>query len=183
MSFEETLAKRRSIRRFKAETLTGEQISQLCWAAQGVSDPRRSYRTCPSAGALYPLELYVVTAGGVEHYVPARHAMEKHISGDLRKKLRDAALGQSAITQAPTTFIIAGMVSRTQRKYGGRAQRYVLIEVGHAGQNLLLQATAMGLGAVPIGAFEDKQVAEVLSLPADQAPLYLIPVGVPEKRE
>jgi len=183
MSLEESLAKRRSIRSFKAEALTREQISQLCWAAQGISDPKRGLRTSPSAGALYPLELYVVTGEGVEHYVPKGHALEKHREGDLRGKLQGAALGQSCVGKAPATFVIAAVVSRTQRKYGQRAERYVWMEVGHAAQNILLQATALGLGAVPVGAFRDEEVAKALSLPADHAPQYLIPVGVPEKRD
>jgi SagB-type dehydrogenase family enzyme len=181
MSLEETLAKRRSIRRFKGGSLTSQQIAQLCWAAQGVSDPASGFRTSPSAGALFPLELYVVTAECVEHYVPSKHALEKHLPGDLRGKLQAAALGQSSVGKAPATFVITGVVSRTRLKYGPRAQRYMLMEVGHAGQNLLLQATALNLGAVPIGAFRDEKVAEILSLPADEAPLYLIPVGIPAK--
>ena len=183
MSLEQALAGRRSIRSFKAEALTREQISQLCWAAQGISDPKRGLRTSPSAGALYPLELYVVTGEGVEHYVPKGHALEKHREGDLRGKLQGAALGQSCVGKAPATFVIAAVVSRTQRKYGQRAERYVWMEVGHAAQNILLQATALGLGAVPVGAFRDEEVAKALSLPADHAPQYLIPVGVPEKRD
>ena len=180
MSLEETLAKRRSMRSFKADKLTAEQVSQLCWATQGISDERRGFRTAPSAGALYPLELYVVTAEGVHRYVPRQHAAEKIAEGDMRVKLKAAALGQPWVAQAPATFVIAADVSRTAKKYGGRAERYVLMEVGHAAQNLLLQATAMGLGAVPVGAFHDKQVAEALSLPKAHAPMYLIPVGVPD---
>lgn len=179
MSLEETLAKRRSVRRFKPDTLNRRQIARLCWAAQGVSDSKRGFRTCPSAGALYPLELYVVTADGVEHYVPNRHAMKIHLKGDLRGRLQAAALGQSSVGRAPATFVITAVVSRTQRKYGRRARRYVQIEVGHAGQNLLLQATALGLAAVPVGAFRDKEVHRLLALPPGCEPLYLIPVGLP----
>ena len=181
MSLEETLAKRRSTRRFRNEALTRRQIARLCWAAQGISDAETGFRTCPSAGALYPLELYVVTAEGVEHYVPKSRAMEKHLKDDLRKKLQTAALDQSSVGRAPATFIIAGVVSRTAGKYGRRARRYVLMEAGHAGQNLLLQATALGLAGVPVGAFTDEEVAKVLSLPDGHAPLYLIPVGLPAK--
>jgi len=181
MTLEGALARRRSCRRYKAKALTRQQIAQLFWAAQGVTEPRRGFRTCPSAGALYPLELYVVTAGGVEHYLPGKHATELHKAGDLRAKLQAAALGQLVIGQAPATFVIAGVVMRTARKYGRRAGRYVLMEAGHAAQNILLQATALELGAVPVGAFRDADVAEVLSLPKDHAPLYLIPVGVPAK--
>ena len=179
MPLETVLARRRSVRTFKPAKLTRQQIARLCWAAQGISDAREGFRTAPSAGALYPLELYVVTADGVEHYVPRRHAMRAHLSGDLRRQLQAAALNQEQIGQAAATFVVTAVFRRTERKYGRRANRYVLIEVGHAGQNLLLEATALGLGAVPIGAFEDERVSKILSLPADHAPLYLIPVGVP----
>ncbi len=180
-SLEETLAARRSVRRFAAAPLSIEQIGQLCWAAQGVSEPGRGLRTAPSAGALYPLELYVVTAAGVRHYVPAGHALAAHISGDVRPQLQQASWGQSCVGSAPAVFVIAAETARTARKYGDRAQRYVDMEVGHAGQNILLQAVAMDLAAVPVGAFQDEKVAAILKLPAGAAPLYLIPVGQPAK--
>jgi SagB-type dehydrogenase family enzyme len=178
-SLEEVLAARRSVRRFAPTPLTAEQIGQLCWSAQGVSDKATGRRTCPSAGALYPLELYVATAEGVRHYVPAAHALEEHLAGDVRTALAAAALRQRSVAQAPAVFIITAVVSRVGGKYGDRATRYVDMEAGHAGQNLLLEAVALGLGAVPVGAFEDAKVTEVLKLPTDQAPLYLIPVGKP----
>ncbi len=177
MSLVEALAARRSVRAFKPDVLTAQQIAQLCWAAQGVSDERRALRTAPSAGALYPLEVYVVTVDGVDHYDPAVHTLARHVNGDLRTGLQTAALGQSCVGQAPATFVITAVVARTERKYGRRAERYVWIEAGHAGQNLLLQAAAMELGAVPVGAFDDAAVAKAISLPADHAPLYLIPLG------
>ena len=179
VSLEEALAIRRSIRDFQPQPLTARQIGQLCWSAQGISDPARGYRTCPSAGALYPLELYLVTAEGVDHYLPASHALQRLADGDLRPALMGAAFGQRCVGRAPGTFVIAADVSRTERKYARRARRYVLMEVGHAGQNLLLQAAALGLGAVPVGAFEDQAVADLLPLPPSQEVLYLIPVGVP----
>jgi len=123
----------------------------------------------------------VVSPDGVEHYDPRAHAVRSHRAGELRSKLRAAAFGQRCVGGAPATFVITGVFARTTTKYGRRAGRYVLIEAGHAAQNLLLQATALGLGAVPVGAFQDKQVAKVLSLPKDHIPLYLIPVGVPAK--
>ena len=181
MSLEESLTRRRSIRRFSPEALSRQQIAQLCWAGQGVTDSNRGFRTSPSAGALYPLELYVVTAEGVERYIPQRHAMEKHMEGDLRPKLQAAALDQSCVGQAPAVFVVTGVVSRTAQKYGRRAMRYVLIEVGHVSQNLLLQATAMGLGTVPVGAMREEEVSKILSLPADHTPLFLIPIGAPQK--
>ena len=107
--------------------------------------------------------------------------MEKHMEGDLRPKLQAAALDQSCVGQAPAVFVVTGVVSRTAQKYGRRAMRYVLIEVGHVSQNLLLQATAMGLGTVPVGAMREEEVSKILSLPADHTPLFLIPIGAPPK--
>ena len=177
MSLEETLARRRSVRDFSRASITPAELGQLCWAAQGVSAPA-GLRTAPSAGALYPLELYVVTADGVLHYRPDAHGTSLHRAGDLRNELQQAALGQDPLGEAPVVFVLAAVYERTAAKYGeGRARRYVQLEAGHAAQNLLLQAVALGLGAVPIGAFDDRRVQKVLGLPADQEPLYLIPVG------
>lgn len=180
MPLEEALARRRSIRQYKPQALSRQQIGQLCWSAQGITEMQKGLRTAPSAGALYPLELYVVTAGGVEHYVPARHAMDKHLEGDWRGKLAEAAVGQKLIAEAPATFIFMAVVSRSAKKYGDRALRYCLQEQGHACQNLLLQATALGLGAVPIGACEDDRIAKLLSLGGDGGPIYLVAVGTPD---
>jgi len=179
MPLVEAIAKRRSVRSFKAGALPPEQIAQLCWAAQGITDKRRGLRAAPSAGALYPLELYIVTADGVDHYTPADHALRRHAAGDVRPALARAALGQSCVASAPATFVLTGVVERTAAKYGRRAGRYVWMEVGHAAQNILLQAVALELGAVPVGAFDDGAVAMALSLPAKHAPMYLIPVGTP----
>ncbi|MHC4985474.1 MAG: SagB/ThcOx family dehydrogenase [Planctomycetota bacterium] len=179
MTLRAALAARRSVRSFLPDALTDEQIAQLCWAAQGVTDPQRGFRTAPSAGATFPLELYVVTASGVGRYDPAAHGMVAHADGDRRARLRAAALNQQFIEQAPATFVIAGVVARTARRYGDRAARYVRMEVGHAAQNLLLQAVGMELGAVPIGAFDDDAVVDALDLPAAHAPMYVIPVGRP----
>jgi len=177
MGLADALAQRRSVRSFKADALSAEQIAQLCWAAQGVTGERMGLRTAPSAGALYPLECYVVTADGVDHYDPGSNTLSRHLEGDVRGGLQAAALGQRFVGGAPATFVLCGVVTRTAAKYGPRAERYVWIEAGHAGQNILLQAVALGLGAVPVGAFDDARVAEVLQLPPDHAPLYLIPVG------
>jgi SagB-type dehydrogenase family enzyme len=177
-SLEEVLTERRSVRSFRPDALSPQQIAQLCWAAQGVTDGATGRRTCPSAGALYPLELYVATAGGVEHYVPTGGSLQKVLDADVRGKLAGAALHQGFVEDAPAVFVITAVVSRMARKYAGRARRYVDMEVGHAGQNILLQAQALGLGAVAVGAFEDDQAARVLSLPADEEVLYLIPVGL-----
>jgi len=179
MPLEETLAARRSIREFAQKPITDRELSQLLWAAQGVttSDGRR---TAPSAGALYPLEVWVATASGFCHYQPRQHRLTQHIQRDLRPDLCRAALMQESIVRAPVVFVIAAVYQRAAQKYGEqRAPRYVHMEVGHAAQNLLLEAVALGLGGVLIGAFYDREVERVLSLPGEQKPLYLIPVGRP----
>jgi len=180
MSLEETLAQRRSVRSFTEEELTLEEISQLLWAAQGMT-ALWGGRTAPSAGALYPLEVYVATASGLYHYVPQEHEVIIESHDDLRLKLWEAGLKQDAIRDAPAVFVITAVYERTEKKYGGRAERYVKLEAGHACQNILLQTVALDLGAVPIGAFYDDQVQAALSLPPNHEPLYLIPVGHPRK--
>ncbi len=176
VSVEAALAARRSLRAFAPGALTPAEIGQLLWAAQGVTDGGRR-RTAPSAGALYPLEIYVATKAGLHHYEPTRHRLVTKSTADVRRGIQAAALGQEALGAAEALFIVTGVEARTARKYGERAERYVWMEAGHAAQNLLLQATALGLGGVTIGAFHDDRVARVLSLPEGEAPLYLIPVG------
>jgi len=178
LSLEQALARRRSVREFTDEPLTWAEISQLLWAAQGITSGWGG-RTAPSAGALYPLEIYVATPDGLYHYIPAGHKVEITSQEDLRQVIWRASLRQSAIRQAPAVFVITAVYERTAAKYGDRARRYVHLEAGHAAQNLLLQAVALNLGAVVIGAFYDDQLAKGLSLPADRAPLYVIPVGHP----
>ncbi len=179
-SLEETLERRRSVRSFTDEPITQEETSQLLWAAQGITN-RHGFRTAPSAGALYPLELYIVTPEGIFHYDPADHALIELFMGDLRNDLSQAALNQEAVLKAPLTLVITAVYQRTEGKYGAlRGPRYVHMEVGHAAQNVLLQAVSLDLGAVPIGAFNDDQVQTVLGLPADHEPVYLIPIGHPQ---
>lgn len=180
-SLAEVLAERRSIRSFTDQTLTMSQTGQLCWAAQGSTSPQ-GYRTAPSAGALYPLEVYLATAAGVFRYEPDGHALAVHSEHDRRQALYEAALRQEAVRQAPAVFVMTAVYGRTVEKYGAeRSPRYVHLEAGHAAQNLLLQAVALGLGATPVGAFHDQDVQEALELPADREPLYLIPVGHPQE--
>ncbi|MGC8875330.1 MAG: SagB/ThcOx family dehydrogenase, partial [Chloroflexia bacterium] len=157
------------------------EIAQLLWAAQGITDPR-GFRTAPSAGALYPLELYLALPEGWYHYRPEGHLLELLGEEDLRPLLWEAGLRQGALREAPAIFVVVAVPARTEAKYGARALRYVQLEAGHAAQNLLLQATALGLGAVPIGAFDDAAVRRALRLPPDTLPLYLIPVGEPSQR-
>lgn len=179
MPLARTLARRRSVREFDADPLTADQIGQILWAAQGITHDG-GHRTVPSAGALYPLETYVVTPDGVFHYEPVPHLLERLREGDLRRPLFQVTREQEAVLQAPAVFLLAAVYGRTERRYGrGRTPRYVHMEAGHAAQNILLQAVALGLGGVPIGAFDDEAVGPVLGLPAGEAPIYLVPVGRP----
>jgi len=179
VSLEACLARRRSVRDYAGQDLTWEQIGQLLWAAQGLTADWGG-RTAPSAGALYPLEVYVATRRGVYRYVPQGHRLVTLTTDDRRAALQGASLNQSAVGSAPAVFLVTGVYARTASKYGDRATRYVRLEAGHAAQNLLLQAVALDLGGVPIGAFDDAGVQRVLGLPADHEPLYVIPVGHPQ---
>lgn len=170
---------RRSIREFASEPLQLEIVAQLMWAAQGQTQVDGPGRIAPSAGGIYPLEVYVATADGLLHYIPEGHRARWITGEDLRPDLRRAALGQQSVLDAPAVMVITGVVSRTEERYGERAERYVFLEAGHAAQNVLLQATGLRLGGVPIGAFRDDEVAKVLSLAADEQPIYLIPLGYP----
>lgn len=175
------LKARRSVREFTARRLSQMEISRLLWALQGVTHPD-GRRTAPSAGALYPLEVYLVTADGFHRYRPRDHQLVRLGRTDRRAAAQRAALGQEPIGSAPAVFVIAAVYRRTAVKYGPeRGARYVHMEVGHAAQNLLLEATALGLGAVPIGAFNDAELIQALGLPAEHEPLYLIPVGEPRR--
>ena len=182
MSVEEAIEQRRSIRKFGGGSLALEHISQLLWAAQGITD-KDGYRAAPSAGALYPLELYVVAGDvdglspGVYRYRPKSHRLDHVASGERRKLLASAALRQRWVRRAPAVVVIAGIYERSMKKYGQRGHRYTHIEVGHVAQNIYLQATSLGLGTVLVGAFHDSEVQDVLSLPPDHNPLGLMPVG------
>ncbi|MBT9151638.1 MAG: hypothetical protein DDT40_01834 [candidate division WS2 bacterium] len=182
ISLERALLRRRSIRRYKDEPLTLPEVSQLLWAAQGITDPR-GFRTAPSAGATYPLETYLVVGyvtnlvPGVYRYLPDNHRLVKVLDGDVRAALTQAALGQTMVKDGAISIVIAAIYERTTRRYGDRGIRYVHMEVGHVGQNIHLQVVTLGLGTVVIGAFRDDQVKNILNLPPDEHPLYIMPVG------
>jgi len=181
MSVEETIAARRSIRAFKPDELSAERISQLLWSAQGITEPGRGLRAAPSAGATYPLELYVAKADGVFKYVPKGHLLRRVSEADVRKKLSAACYGQRWVAQAPVSFVITAVYERTSRRYGDRATRYVDIEAGCAAENLALQCVALDLGTVIVGAFTDAEVAELVGCAEGETPLMVLPVGVPAK--
>lgn len=176
-SLEETLERRRSKRAYSARRLSPDQVSQLLWAAQGVSP--KGKRTVPSAGGIYPLEIYLVAREGIYHYMPQNHELVETFHGDVLPQLCQAAAGQDFIREAPASIIIAADDRAMQGRYGERAERYVCMETGHAAQNIHLQAVALGLGSAPIGAFDDQQVHAVLKMPDEHWPLYIIPVGYP----
>ncbi len=199
VAVEHTLAHRRSVRSFDDAALTLEQIGQLLWAAQGITRPvaeapegwqwgpwQGGFRTAPSAGALYPLELYLVAGRvdglepGVYRYVPREHALERTGGDDRRQALSSAALNQRSVADAPAVVVVSAVYARTAVKYGDRAERYVHIEVGAAAENLALQAVALELGTVFVGAFRDGDVQRVLGLSRDHEPLLLVPMGRPE---
>lgn len=175
---DDVLARRRSIRSFTDRPLDEEAISRLLWAAQGVTASWGG-RTAPSAGALYPIEVYVATADALRRYVPDGHHQVELALEDRRPRIAEATGGQEAAADAPTLFVITGVVARTTAKYGDRAQRYVQLEAGHVCQNLLLEATALRLGAVPVGAFSDEAMRDALGLDDGELPLYVVPIGHP----
>lgn len=182
VSIEQTLLQRRSIRTFSRDPLTVDDLTQLLWAAQGITHAQ-GYRTAPSAGALYPLELYVVVGqvvglpAGLYRYRGREHALGAQSPRDLRAEMAAAAYGQRPVERAPASFLFTAVFERMTVKYGRRGVRYVDMEAGHAAQNLCLQAVALDLKSVVIGAFQDAAVKQIAMLPSEEEPLYLVPVG------
>ena len=181
VSVEEALSNRRSIRSYKEKPLTLKELSQLLWAAQGKTD-KWGGRTAPSAGALYPLEIFAVVGKvegikpGIYRYIPEDHSLDGFKRGDLRKSLMKTAIGQPSVKNAPVDIVVTGVYSRTEGKYEERAPRYVHMEAGHACQNIYLQAEALNLGTVVIGDFIDHKVSDLLNL-KEEKPLAIMPVG------
>ena len=193
VSSEETILRRRAVRRYRREPLLLSQLSQILWSAQGITGTRE-FRAAPSAGATYPLEIFVVVgdqciiAGEVEEaseelhariyrYEPKSHSLSSHTSGDLRPDLARATLNQEFIIDAPVDIVICALYHRTSYRYGKRGERYVHMEIGHAGENIHLQAVALGLSTVEVGAFNDEEVTKVLGVEEQIRPLYIMPVG------
>ncbi|MEE9165878.1 MAG: SagB/ThcOx family dehydrogenase [Candidatus Neomarinimicrobiota bacterium] len=183
-SLESTLTRRKSVRNFKDDPLSLAEVSQLLWAAQGMTHDQE-HRTSPSAGALYPLEIYFVAgdvhdlAAGVYRYRPDHHELETVIEGDRRSSLRNAALNQDFLQECPAVMVISAVYERTTWKYGKRGERYIYMEVGHVAQNVSLQAVSLNLGTVVVGAFDDERVREIVNMPDDEKPLCLMPLGKP----
>ncbi|OGC11253.1 hypothetical protein A3K48_01855 [candidate division WOR-1 bacterium RIFOXYA12_FULL_52_29] len=183
MPLEEAVFRRRSWRSFHPNELTMEQISQLLWSGQGITDKSWGFRAAPSSGSLYPLNLYLVKKDGVFEYVPDGNKLVEISTEDKRGSIVRASLGQQFIGEAPCVIIICGNFRITQAKFGQRSYRYINMEVGHAAENILLQAVALGLGAVPVGAFWDDVVSKLLELPDTRDPFYIIPIGYPKTEQ
>lgn len=185
VSIERTIEQRRTVRSFEDKPLTLSQLSQILWSAQGITDGEGFLRAAPSAGALYPIDIYTVVGyeavngleSGVYHYDPEQHIIKKICKGDKRKDVARASLGQMWMAEAPVILLITAEYRRITIKYGERGIRYALIEVGHIGQNIFLQSEALGLGAGIVGAFHDKEVLKSVGAFRDHQPLILIPVG------
>ncbi|MEE8390166.1 MAG: SagB/ThcOx family dehydrogenase [Anaerolineae bacterium] len=180
VSVEAAIAQRRSVRRYTSKSLKLEQIGQLLWSAQGVTGRMEKLRAAPSAGACHPLVFYVCRKDGIWRYHPENHSLTHHVEQDVCEALVQASWDQKFIAEATCVFVISAIMEHTTKRYGERGKRrYVPMDIGHAAQNVLLQAVALGLAAVPIGAFTDAAVSEVLALPKPEVPMYLIPVGYP----
>jgi SagB-type dehydrogenase family enzyme len=183
-SIEQALLKRRSVREFRHVPLALDDLGQLLWAVQG-STNRAGFRTAPSAGALYPLEAYAVAGNvqgltaGLYHYIPNGHALRRIADWDKRRALGHATYDEPSIVEAPAILALCAVYERVTGKYGERGLRYVHMEAGHAAQNVYLQALSLQLGTVVLGAFDDRNVSDVLNLNGRETPLYLMPVGKP----
>lgn len=188
VSLEEAIKKRTSVRKFSPKPLSLQHLSQILWAAQGITQENDTKRTCPSAGALYPLEIYLVVKNvenlraGIYRYDVFQHSIEFLSRGNYAERLADACLGQLFISEAPLVIVIGAEYERTTWRYGERGIRYVHMEAGHCGQNICLQVETLGLATVPVGAFWDREVKEVMDMPQNYEPLYIFPIGYPKLR-
>lgn len=183
VSVEEAILKRRSIRNYSKEPLKLEEVSQLLWAAQGITDKKRNFRAAPSAGALYPLETYIVVGSvssieeGIYKYDPFNHEILKLKEGDYREALSRAALSQSSVREGAVSIVFSAVYDRITERYGKRGIGYAYMEAGHAAQNIYLQAEVLKLGTVVVGAFMDGEVKKVIGMKKEETPLYILPVG------
>jgi len=177
-SLEQALEERRSGRDFTAEEVPLPTIGQLFWAGQGITDDA-GHRTAPSAGARYPIELYAISASTFMHYLPVGHRVEQRTDTTTLARLSAAAFQQGFVSDAPVVLVITAIPARTEAEYGAVAHDLVNREAGHVAQNILLQATSLGLAAVPVGGFDPAEVERLLALAPGEDVLYLIPVGTP----
>lgn len=185
VSVEQAIKHRRTIRSYLSKPLSLEQLTQLFWAAQGITEDRGFKRSAPSGGALYPMDIYAVMGdnavdgltAGIYRYDPHKHAAVLITEGDVRQDLARTALSQMWMANAPLNLVITSEYRRITRKYGTRGERYAMIEAGHIGQNIFLQAEALGLRAGIVGAFHDNDVIRVMKIPRSHEPLLILPIG------
>jgi SagB-type dehydrogenase family enzyme len=190
ISVEEAIQNRRSVRTFSNESITIGNLSQILWAAQGITDNQSSLRAAPSAGQVYPLEIYIIIGNngvsglenGVYHYVPSNNTLEKLLNGDLRSDLSGIANGQPWVKQAPIDILITGNYLKMVDKYSDKdlSTRFVDLEAGHVGENIYLESESLGLVTVSLGSFNEKQLVQLLNIPNNETPLYIFPVGYPK---
>ena len=190
ISVEEAIQNRRSVRTFSNESITIGNLSQILWAAQGITDNQSSLRAAPSAGQVYPLEIYIIIGNngvsglenGVYHYVPSNNTLEKLLNGDLRSDLSGIANGQPWVKQAPIDILITGNYLKMVDKYGDKdlSTRFVDLEAGHVGENIYLESESLGLVTVSLGSFNEKQLVQLLNIPNNETPIYIFPVGHPK---
>lgn len=184
---EQAIRQRRTIRSFTSRALNVNQLSQLLWSASGITEENGYKRAAPSAGALYPMDVYVVVGrssvppieAGIYHYEPGEHQLSEVLQGDVRSSVAKACLSQMWMAKAPITMVITAEYRRVTVKYGKRGIKYALIEAGHMGQNIFLQAQALGLEAGIVGAFHDAELIDAIAIPAAHEPILLMPVGYP----
>lgn len=185
MPLETCIKTRRTVRSFTPQPLRLEELSQLLWSAQGITEENGYKRAAPSAGALYPIDVYAALGpdsveglnGAVYQYLPATHAVKTIAKGDLRRKVAEISLSQMWMARAPVIIVITAEYPRITVKYKRRGVRYAMIEAGHIGQNIFLQAEALGLGAGIVGAFDDKKLIHVMEISGFPEPLLIMPVG------
>ena len=185
VSVEQAIKQRRTTLSFTSQSLDLNQLSQLLWSASGITEASGYKRAAPSAGALYPMDVYVVVGqnrvppirAGVYRYEPGKHQLSEVLKGDMRSSVARASLSQTWMADAPLTMVITAEYRRATVKYGKRGIKYALIEAGHIGQNIFLQAQALGLEAGIVGAFHDAEVIDAMSIPSAHAPILLMPVG------
>jgi SagB-type dehydrogenase family enzyme len=182
ISLEQALSVRRSVRSFTEEALSLNQVSQLCWSAQGITEPNKGFRTAPSPGAIYPFVLYVMLPDGLYTYNPEKHELSLVIDKDVRISVFNSSFNQRVVQKAPCTFILAANIKKVEAKYRNRGEKFTYMEAGHIAENIQLQAVTLGLGAVPIGVMDSKTIAQVCKMPDTLEVIYMVPVGNPTEK-
>ncbi len=181
MSLNEAIAKRRSCSAYSDKALTSEQIGQLCWAAQGITEPAKGLRAAPSAMTLYSIHVYIVDEAGVHEYIPKEHALTVLRADNVLAQLRAIPPKPANLGGAPTVMVLGMDIAPLEARVGARAEKFAAMEAAHIAQNVLLQATALDLGSIPVGGFDEAKVTDLLKLPNGIRPVYILPLGTPAK--